>query len=281
MENLPTLPLPDKKELATVDRNKYAKKIQSSQPPVLKIRAKDTKDADYKGIKEGEYYLQFDGSKTPLGAHPRVVLMDHRTSYSYFKDRLIAWSDEFEDFAFERKITVHYKKDEDKAPVALFTGTQGEFYAWKKDPANELWKERLKYKHVYYVYLPDLQMPAKMFVSNTSFNGVAEGTDKVDFDNPRNDSFSMYHTKLTAAGYRNAFFEQEHKLGSYLVEAAEKPYFCMCLHESTQHDDMTVKQYSLLMDKLQDAISKPQMPDEVPEVVYASEPKVTVDSLPF
>lgn len=284
METLPTLPLPSKKELATVDRNKYAVKIQSSQPPVVKIRAKDTKDEDYPEINEGEYYLQHGKVKVSLGAHPKIVLLDHRTSYSWYKDRLLAWTDEFEDFAFDKEVNLYYKKEEDKEPIKEFTGSQSEFFAWKKDEANEKWKERLKYKHVYYVYLPDLQLPAKMFVSNVSFNGVADGTDKVDFKNPQNNSFAMYHTKLTASGYRNALFEESHLLGSYLVEAAEKPYFCMCLEESTPHTDEQVKAYVLMMDRLQNVITKPQMPDQTADITFASEyteDKVKVEDLPF
>jgi hypothetical protein len=90
--------------------------------------------------------------------------------------------------------------------------------------------------------------------------------------------------KLVVSGYKNALFEQEHLLGSYFVENASVPYFCLCLHESKQHDDMTIKKYILLMDRLQDAISVNQDMDDdfsQPEVVYASEPKVKVEDLPF
>lgn len=266
----------------------------SSQPPVLKVRPPKSKDIDYEGIEEGEYFILFNGVKKPMGKSPVVVLMQHKTSYSWFKDELLAWTTEFNDFDFfqdeKQIITLSHKTD--NGIVDAFKGTQMEFYDWKKkisttqegEQVENPWKDRLSYKHIYYVYLPEAEMPAKFFISNTSFNGIPEGADRTDFKNPQNNSFAMYHEKL---GYNKGFplYAQKHTLGTVLSEGGISDFFYSTIEDSVNmtDDELTLvgKQNDQLQTKASVQIEAPasqELPD-IPDVQYASD--VKPEDLPF
>lgn len=281
-------------EQATTDL-KELKQLRGSQQkqsfPTLQMGNTKSKDADL-----GEWILKYqeDGEDQihSFGDSVDVVLLLHRSSYSTYDaaaEELTQFTNEFDDFS-ENKFCRLLKKG-DNGFQTEWQGSQADFRRFRNAMPEEK-KKSLKYRHIYYVYIPAVDKTARLFVGNTAYTGVSEEGEFGDFKNPLQKSFLHVQKLLQASGVD--WVEQTLTLGHstvYQIKKGKKSdeinYLVTTIEKSESNEESLSNRYATLLKNLLVILQKEDpRPDTAPADVIDADPiqyesDVKPEDLPF
>lgn len=191
---------------------------QMPQLRMYNVKAKE----NIPGVELGEWFIdeyvvdettkKGEKIRTPLGAHPSVLILKARYSYKLYDkdaDRLVGWTNELDPMDRDQLVRIVYHDGNEARVIATLTKRE---FKDLKDRARTKSKKldetltleekiasRLKYTNVIYVYLPEADRGLRLIVSNASGTGVPDGEAKFgSFDDPQPLSFSEFKDKMTA-----------------------------------------------------------------------------------
>lgn len=176
------------------------------------VKLKPTIGIDMSDENIGTFNISSDlsGKKTTelLGKELDIVILKERRTFSFYNDK----TQELELFSNEIDITAGIIRHE--SPVVIrskdgieFQGTYKEFLEakkvrWIEDDTGEYVKSKLKQKTLFYVYLPQHKMIARLFVTFASLFGLENK--KYRFKNPEEGSLEALrkaHTGIAPYTY--------------------------------------------------------------------------------
>lgn len=188
---------------------------------------------DMAGVSAGEFYTQSWDAESKqkvfknIGKNPQIVILRKAATYSYYSEalkRLVAWTSDINGYS-EQDSVILFKND-GKSPFIEFRGSYPEFKAYSLknyttvNPVEDTIKKLLSFKTVLYVLYENKVY--RMFASNPSVTGIAEGEKTADFKKPQ--LLSLTHfldnlNDLSSGEHSAACFEEICELDSKYIES--------------------------------------------------------------
>ena len=290
-----------------------AARQQNSRPtPVsydsIKLKDSEKKVLDVNGqpLPRGQYYIEsYDSAKREksyrcIGANPEIVILHRCYTYSWYKDGegLMAWTSDIQDL-FDGKVTLYSKKN-GQAFVEFQGPYKPDFKAHMEknytsvDPKTNKTEKLLQFQNLLYVLFEGSVY--RMFVTNASAAGIAQGEKAPDFKNPQPGSLLSFIETTRGEQMSGALCEWVCRLGQVFRDEMEQPFYVRTFENAGRNPNLSeslaeLRKLAVTVRKdereREEAMKIQELAEETNngalEVPFADEhkPSVTVEDLPF
>ena len=303
--------------LSEADRNTLAAaRQQNSRPQAvsydsikLKDSEKEVLDVDGNALPRGEWYIEsYDSAKREksyrcIGANPEIVILHRCYTYSWYKDGegLMAWTSDIQDLSEYGHVTLFAKKD-GKVSIEFQGRYKPDFKAYMDknyvvaDPKTGKPSKLLQFQNLLYVFFEGNVY--RLFVSNASAAGIAEGEKAPDFKNAQDGSLIKFIETTRGAEMDGALCEWVCKLGAVFRKEMTQPFYIRTFENAGPNAKLSeclaeLRKLSAVIEKDNrdrvETLGIQQLADETKVVLEVSpfateieyKPSVDVESLPF
>ncbi len=221
-------------EAVLAELRKMNEKQEFVKYDTIKLKNSEKK---VEGLTRGHYFIEsYDGSKPDgerktfrdIGANPQIVILSRAYTYSESstEDGLLAFTTDIGSFDANQYVQLFSKKNSEGKMTLEFSGVWPQFKAYMADHyvtvKNGKSEKMLTFQNLLYVLFEGKVY--RMFVSNASAAGVAEGALGGDFKNPQPLSLLAYIAS-TQQQTGSALCDYVCELGSTFKDDVEIPYY--------------------------------------------------------